>query len=122
MKRNKDYTCALGCPVEATLDLVGGKWKGVILYHLVKDGTLRFNELMRRLNGATQRIVTKQLRELEHCELITRTVYAQVPPRVEYRLSSKGESLKPVIRALEVWGENHLVEQSHRVKKTAPRN
>lgn len=116
MKRNKDYTCALGCPVEATLDLVGGKWKGVILYHLVKDGTLRFNELMRRLNGATQRIVTKQLRELEHCELITRTVYAQVPPRVDYRLSPKGESLKPVIRALEVWGENHLVERAYRAK------
>lgn len=116
MKHNKDYSCALGCPVEATLDLMGGKWKGVILYHLVKDGTLRFNELLRRLNGAKQRILTKQLRELEQCDLITRTVYAQVPPRVEYRLSRKGETLKPVIRALQLWGENHLVERARHAR------
>lgn len=111
MKRNKDYTCALGCPVEATLDLVGGKWKGVVLYHLMNDGVLRFNELRRRLTGVTQRMLTKQLRELEESELIIRTVYPEVPPRVEYRLSSRGNSLKPVIRALAVWGENYLVER-----------
>ncbi|MDE1178687.1 MAG: helix-turn-helix domain-containing protein [Edaphobacter sp.] len=114
MKRNKDYTCALGCPVEATLDLIDGKWKGVILYHLLNDGMLRFNELRRRLTGITQRTLTKQLRELEECGLITRTVYAEVPPRVEYRLSSRGHSLEPVVRSLQLWGENYLVERSQK--------
>lgn len=121
MKRNKSYTCALGCPVEATLDIVGGKWKGVILYHLIGDGVLRFNEIRRRLTGITQRMLTKQLRELEESELIVRTVYPEVPPRVEYRLSERGETLKPVIRALQLWGENYLVEQSQRTKRREKR-
>jgi DNA-binding HxlR family transcriptional regulator len=90
--------------VEATLDLIGGKWKGVVLYHLA-NGVLRFNELRRKMTGVTQRMLTKQLRELEEVGLIVRTVYAEVPPKVEYRLSSQGESLKPVIRALKMWGE-----------------
>lgn len=111
MKRNKDYTCALGCPVEATLDLIGGKWKGVILYHLC-EGKLRFSELRRRLDGVTQRMLTLQLRELEQAGLVDRTVYAEVPPRVEYQMSARGESLRPVIRALQLWGENYLVETS----------
>jgi DNA-binding HxlR family transcriptional regulator len=111
MKRNKSYTCALGCPVEATLDLIGGKWKGVVLYHLT-DGVLRFNELRRRLSGITQRMLTKQLRELEEVGLIVRTVYAEVPPKVEYTLSPRGESMKPVIQALQAWGEDYLVEQA----------
>jgi len=107
MKRNKTYSCAQGCPVEATLDLIGGKWKGVILYHLL-GGTLRFNELGRRLTGVTQRMLTKQLRELEESGLIVRTVYAEVPPRVEYGLSAQGRSLEGVILALEAWGEARL--------------
>lgn len=111
MKRNKDYTCALGCPVEATLDLIGGKWKAVILYHL-RDQVLRFNELQRRLTGISQRLLTKQLRELEEVGFVTRTVYAEVPPKVEYMLTKKGETLRPVIRALEIWGEDYLVQMS----------
>jgi DNA-binding HxlR family transcriptional regulator len=111
MKRNKDYTCSMGCPVEATLDLIGGAWKGVILYHLMNDHMLRFNEMRRRLNGVTQRMLTKQLRELEQNGIIVRTVYPQVPPRVEYRLSEQGKSLRPVIRALQAWGEGYLVDQ-----------
>ncbi len=107
MKRNKDYTCALGCPVEATLDLIGGKWKAVVLYHL-NGRVLRFNELARRLTGISQRMLTKQLRELEESGLIERKVYLEVPPKVEYRLSPKGKTMRPVIRALEVWGEKHL--------------
>jgi DNA-binding HxlR family transcriptional regulator len=111
MKRNKPYDCAQGCPVEATLDLIGGKWKGVVLYHL-SDDVLRFNEIRRRLSGITQRMLTKQLRELEEAGLIVRKVYAEVPPKVEYSLSNKGRTLRPVIAALLQWGEAHLAEQS----------
>jgi len=107
MKRGKSYDCADGCPVEATLDLIGGKWKGVILYHLL-GGTLRFNELARRLTGVTPRMLTRQLRELEESGLVLRTVHAEVPPRVEYRLSDEGRSLAPVIQALKAWGERRL--------------
>jgi len=91
------------CAVETALELIDGKWKGVILFHLM-GATLRFNELRRRAPGATQRVLTKQLRELEADGLIIRTVYAEVPPRVEYRLSPLGESLSPIIEALKAWG------------------
>jgi DNA-binding HxlR family transcriptional regulator len=103
----KTYDCAAGCPVEATLDLIDGKWKGVILYHLC-DGTLRFNQLRKALAGITQRMLTKQLRELEECGLVVRKVYAQVPPKVEYTLSAEGESLRPVIAALATWGKARI--------------
>lgn len=111
MKKASDYTCAMGCPVEAALDLIGGKWKGVILFHLA-DGTLRFNELGRRLTGITQRMLTRQLRELEEAGLIRRKVYAEVPPKVEYSLSEEGASLGPVIQALACWGEARLAKQA----------
>jgi DNA-binding HxlR family transcriptional regulator len=97
------------CPVEVTLGLIDGKWKGVVLFHL-GDGTLRFNELRRRVRGATQRVLTRQLRELEADGLVIRTVYAEVPPRVEYRLSAKGETLRPIIAALKAWGMAHIAE------------
>lgn len=106
----RSYDCAAGCPVEATLDVMSGKWKGVILYHLL-DGTLRFGELQRRLSGITQRMLTKQLRELEDSDLLVRTVYPEVPPRVEYRLSVEGRSLEPILRALEAWGERRLEQR-----------
>lgn len=109
----------MGCPVEATLDLIGGAWKGVILYHLMNGHVLRFNEMRRRLNGVTQRMLTKQLRELERSGLIVRTVYAEVPPRVEYRLSERGKSLRPVIRTLQAWGESYLVEQAGQHERVA---
>ncbi|SIR14970.1 transcriptional regulator, HxlR family [Rhizobium sp. RU20A] len=95
------------CPVEGVLDLLDGKWKGVILYHLL-SGTLRFSELRRKLKGITQRMLTKQLRELEEDGLITRTVFAVVPPRVDYALSGRGESLRPVLVAMKEWGDRHL--------------
>ena len=105
MKR-RDFARRPGGAVEATLDLIDGKWKGVILYHL-QDGTQRFGELRRRMPGITQRMLTKQLRALEEDRLVIRKVYAQVPPRVEYRLSEIGESLRPVIDTLKAWGEGH---------------
>ena len=94
------------CPVEATLELIGGKWKGIILYYLL-DGRLRFSELKRQVGDVTQRMLTKQLRELEASGLVSRIVYAEVPPRVEYELTEEGKSLKPVINALKKWGEAH---------------
>jgi DNA-binding HxlR family transcriptional regulator len=105
MKR-KDFGCGPGCPVEVTLDLIDGKWKGVILYHL-QEGRLRFGELRKRLPGITQRMLTKQLRALEEDDLIIRKVYAEVPPRVDYELSETGLRLRPVIDALKAWGEDH---------------
>lgn len=96
-----------GCPVEQTLHIIGGKWKGVILYHLLKERLLRFGELKRRLPAVTQRMLTKQLRELEGDWLVFRNVYAEVPPRVEYSLTPRGESLRPIIKALEIWGKSN---------------
>ena len=95
------------CVVDAALNLIGGKWKGVIVYHLL-DGPLRFSQVKRHLPGVTQRMLTKQLRELEAAVLVHRTVYPQVPPRVDYRLTEAGRTLSPVILALRAWGEAHL--------------
>ena len=101
------YDCSEGCPVKATLALIGGKWKGVILYHLLSD-TIRFNELRRLMPGVTQRMLTKQLRELEADQLIVRKVYPEVPPRVEYSMADYGLTLAPIITALQKWGTEYL--------------
>jgi DNA-binding HxlR family transcriptional regulator len=98
-----------GCPVEAALEMFGGKWKGMILYHLL-DGPIRFNALQRMVGSVTQRMLTKQLRELEACGLVRRTVYAEVPPRVEYSLTPKGQTLAPILRALRDWGQQHAMQ------------
>lgn len=95
------------CPVRAALDLIGGKWKGLVLFHLL-EGPLRFNEVQRRLRGVTQRMLTLQLRELEADGLIHREVYPVVPPKVEYSLTPRGRTLEPILRALRTWGVEHL--------------
>lgn len=102
------FHCAAGCTVEATLTLIGGKWKGVILYRLLTEQVLRFNELRRLLPNITQRMLTHQLRELEGDGLIARKVYPEVPPKVEYRLTDYGQTLAPVIHALKAWGDAHV--------------
>ena len=84
--------------------MIGDKWKGVILFHLL-EGKKRFNELRRLIPSVTQRMLTLQLRELEADHVITRKVYPQVPPKVEYSLTARGESLKPILFALREWGE-----------------
>lgn len=106
-KRYASYDALPECPVEATLELIDGKWKGVILYYLL-NGTRRFNAIQRHLGGITQRMLTKQLRELERDGLIQRTVYPQVPPRVEYALTELGHSLAPVLESLRNWGTRYL--------------
>lgn len=100
------YDCNGGCPVEAALEQIAGKWKGVIVYHLMA-GTLRFSEIKRLVGGITQRSLTKQLRELESDGVLTRKVYPVVPPKVEYTLTRKGRDLENVISALGDWGQQY---------------
>ena len=95
------------CPVEATLDLIGGKYKALILWHL-SDGTLRFSELRSRIPKATPKMLTQQLRELEMQELVHREVYPVIPPKVEYSLTGTGRSLMPILVAMRDWGAEYL--------------
>ena len=94
------------CPVETTLTLISDKWKVLILRDLM-PGTKRFGELMRSLRGVSQKVLTAQLRQMEDSGLLTRTVYPEVPPRVEYSLTELGRSLKPVLDAMQQWGEQY---------------
>ena len=100
-RRTADRT---GCAVEATLSVIGGVWKPVILFHLL-DGKLRFNAICRLVPGATPRMVTLQLRELEADGIVLRTVYPEVPPKVEYELTELGRSLAPILTSMCLWGE-----------------
>ena len=95
------------CPVEATLDLIGGKYKALILWHL-SEGVLRFSELRSRIPKATPRMLTQQLRELEEQALIHREVYPVIPPKVEYSLTETGRSLLPILVAMRDWGADYL--------------
>lgn len=95
------------CPVEATLDLIGGKYKALILWHL-SDETLRYSQLSKAIPGATSKMLTQQLRELESQKLIHREVYPVIPPRVEYSLTELGKSLIPVLVAMRDWGSSYL--------------
>lgn len=106
-QRHTRFDCDPGCAVEATVSLIDGKWKCVILNTLL-TGTVRFGELRRRIPDVTPRMLTTQLRELEVDGLVVRTVHAQVPPKVEYSLSDLGRSLEPVIDGLRTWGRDHL--------------
>ena len=98
------------CPVEAALDIIGGKWKSIILFRLLEE-TRRFNELRRLLPKITQRTLTNQLRELEDDGLVIREVFPEVPPRVEYSLTPLGQTLLPVLEALKGWAEVHMPER-----------
>lgn len=96
----------LACPAEATADFIGGRWKIVLLWFLFQ-GVKRFSELQRTLPGITHKVLTHQLRDLERKGLLTRTVYPEVPPKVEYSLTPFGASLKPVVDAMHQWGSTH---------------
>lgn len=97
------------CPVETTLNIISGKWKGIILYRLL-GGKKRFNELKRLIPNLTHRTLTLQLRELERDKVLKRTVYAEVPPRVEYELTPLGISMSPIIQSMYDWGLNYQAE------------
>ncbi|NLX83270.1 MAG: helix-turn-helix transcriptional regulator [Clostridiales bacterium] len=100
----------LNCPVDATLRLIGGKYKALILWHLI-DGAQRYGALSRIISQATPKMLTQQLRELERDGLIHRKVFPVVPPRVEYSLSAFGESLLPVLNIMYQWGEGYMKER-----------
>ena len=100
---NKEFNC----PVEATISLIGGKYKSVILFHLMGK-TLRYSELHKKIPKSTDKMLAQQLRELEKDGLIKRTVYPVVPPKTEYNLTEFGESLSPILNAMCNWGESYL--------------
>lgn len=106
-QRHDHYT---NCPVEAALDIIGGKWKSIILFRILEE-TRRFNELRKLLPNITQRTLTNQLRELESDGLLKREVYAEIPPKVEYSITEFGASLEPVLVALKVWAETYMPEK-----------
>jgi DNA-binding HxlR family transcriptional regulator len=104
--RDRKYSC----PVEITLDVIGGKWKCVILWWL-SQGTKRFNELKNLIPGITQKILTERLRELEQDGLVKRQVYAEAPPRVEYSLTQRGKSLGPITDLMCQWGKTYQANE-----------
>ena len=99
------------CPVATTVQLIGNKWKLLILRNLLVR-PWRFNELQKDLDGISQKVLTDSLRSMEADGIITRTVYAEVPPRVEYALSELGETMRPILNSMQVWGENYKALKS----------
>lgn len=96
----------MDCAVQCTTNVIGGKWKPLILFHLER-GTQRFNQLQKLIPRSTKKMLTKHLRELERDNIVQRKIYAQVPPKVEYSLTRHGQSLRPILRAMSAWGKNH---------------
>lgn len=96
------------CPILYALDIIGQKWKIPILWHLAEDGILRYNALKRSVRGVTNIMLTKSLQELEANQLVHREQYDTVPPKVEYSLTQRGQSLLPVLKALAIWGKEQL--------------
>lgn len=101
--KGKTYRCFF----ELTLLVMGGKWKPVILYHLATEGVMRFSDLRRSIGGVTERMLARQLRELEADRIVHREVYREVPPRVEYSLTDLGSGLVPILRELRDWGVDY---------------
>jgi DNA-binding HxlR family transcriptional regulator len=109
-----------GCPVELTASVIGGVWKPMILYHLLVSRKMRFMELSRAVPGATQRMLTLQLRELEADGIVIRTVYPEVPPRVEYELTPIGRQLGSVMRCMSEWGLGYRDERQRVAASAMP--
>lgn len=104
----KDSLSKYNCSVEAAMDIIGGKYKAIILWHLIKDGTLRFSEIQRRIPQATPKMLSSQLKELENSGLVDRILYPVVPPKTEYSLSEFGKTLIPIVTSLRDWGNMYF--------------
>ena len=111
-KEHQPITC---CPVDATINMIGGKYKSLILWKLMTETTLRFSQLQKEIPTATPKMLTQQLRELEANGLIHRHVYPVVPPKVEYSLTNFGKSIKPVLESMYIWGSDYLNNQGLQV-------
>lgn len=103
------------CPVATTVQLIGSKWKILIIRNLM-GRPWRFNELKKDLDGISQKVLTDSLRSMEEDGIVTRTVYPEVPPRVEYALSELGESMRPIIKAMEIWGTEYKEKYAKKTK------
>ena len=108
---NNNQVCFEKCPVETALDVLAGKWKILILWYL-KDEKKRFSQLQRLLPNITQKMLIQKLRELEKDAIVHREVYPVIPPKVEYSLTSYGETLKPILKQLYLWGAEHKQTQN----------
>ena len=107
------------CRVEDALGILVGKWKPIILLILLQQGTHRFGELKRRVPAITQKMLTNQLRELEEEDIITRKVYPQVPPKVEYSITEYGKSLEPILVAMHEWGTEHTLRKRNNINQSS---
>lgn len=115
------YECASGCPVESTLQIISGKWKSVIIYHLLKEQVCHFGSLQRDLQDCSKRMLALQLNELEKDGIIQKTVHQVVPLKTDYTLTDFGKTLEPVILAMEQWGQfyNELAKQKQPKRQKA---
>src|SRR5699024_343437 len=112
----EDKTCH---GVEVVSDAVAGKWKPIILFHLMENKVMRFNELKRSIPNITQKMLTSQLRELEYHHIVHRKVYPQVPPKVEYSLTDYGQSIIPILKSMQKWGTSHFEHLNKNDKEQA---
>ncbi len=112
----KVYDCQAGCPVESTLQIIAGKWKSVIIYHLMA-GTKRFNDLQKEMSDCSRRMLALQLKELQDDHVVTKRVYPTVPVKTEYSLTEFGHTLEPVVTAMEQWGQMYNQLQKSQVSE-----
>ncbi|KOO47275.1 helix-turn-helix domain-containing protein [Viridibacillus arvi] len=104
------------CQMVVALNMIVGKWKPIILDHLLRGEALRFNELKKLIPDITQRMLTMHLRELEEQDILTRTVYPQVPPKVEYQITEYGMTLQPILTTMQAWGAKHIEHMKEKVQ------
>ncbi len=109
----KDYKC----PIETTIDVIGGKWRSLIIWHLNKE-VLRFSEIQRIVPGISKKVLSEHLRDLEKNDFIERRVYPEVPPKVEYLITEKGRGLGEILDAMEKWGKNLLEKEGEKIDES----
>lgn len=109
-RTNKVSCSNYRCEIEVTLEIISGKWKALLIWHMGERDVIRFNEFKKIIPGITQKMLTQQLRSLEEDGLVIRKVYTQIPPMVEYSLSDEGKKLLPILRQMDEWGKEHVAK------------